>query len=174
MRPSLSVENRSVGISNKKQEEVHMLGKPKSENEEDLLEPNPISERPRTIIGEQISVKGSIRGQEDLLVQGSVEGGIDLEGHHVTVGTHGQLEGDVHADNVTISGQVVGNVKVLDKVEITKEAEFNGEIKAKRISVEEGAFLKATIELEREPQAKVDSEPSKEPIALVGEAERRA
>ena len=67
------------------------------------------------------------------------------------------MEGEINADNVTISGRLSGNIKALDKVEITKEADFDGEVKAKRISVEDGAYLKAVIELDKEPEKKAVS-----------------
>ena len=109
----------------------------------------------RTIIGNQIFIEGVIRGKEDLLIDGSVKGSIELNAHHLTVGPKGQVNAEVHAEHVTISGKLVGNIKATGRVEITKAADFNGEIKAKSISVEDGAFLKAVIELEREPEKKV-------------------
>jgi cytoskeletal protein CcmA (bactofilin family) len=136
----------------------------------------------RTIIGEKISVEGGIHGGEDLVIEGSVKGSIELEKHHLTVGPKGHVEAEIHANNVTISGQLVGNIKALGKVEITKEADFNGEIKAKRIAVEDGAYLKAVIELEREPRDKgiaaikpteqTTPSPTKEPITLAKEVDK--
>ena len=114
----------------------------------------PIARPDKTVIGENISIEGDIRGREDLLIQGSVKGSVQLEKHHLTVGPKGQVEAEINADSVTISGQLIGNIKALGKVEITREADFTGEIKAKRISVEDGAYLKAVIELEREPEVK--------------------
>ena len=71
-----------------------------------------------------------------------------------------------------------GNIHATGRVEITKAADFNGEIKAKSISVEDGAYLKAVIEMEREPtqkavplgktEVKASSEPTKEPFILTG------
>ena len=113
-----------------------------------------VSKPEKTIIGENISIEGDIRGREDLLIQGSVKGSVQLEKHHLTVGPKGQVEAEINADSVTISGRLIGNIKALGKVEITREADFTGEIKAKRISVEDGAYLKAVIELEREPEKK--------------------
>lgn len=105
-----------------------------------------------TTIGENISIEGSIQGKEDLIIEGSIKGNVELEGHHVTVGKKGQMEGEIHADDVTVKGRLVGNIKASGKVDITQEADFNGEIKAKNLSVEDGAYLKAVIELE--PQKK--------------------
>jgi len=111
----------------------------------------------KTFIGENISAIGQIQGEEDLLIEGFVKGKIVLEKNHVTVSSKGKVEGEMLAENVTISGRMVGNVRALDKAKITKEADFDGEIKAKRISVEDGAYLKVDIELEREPQKNTES-----------------
>ena len=140
-------------------------------------EPNarPVSNEEKTVIGQHISVEGVIRGKANLVIEGSMKGSIELEKHQVTVGAKGKVEAEIHADNITISGQLVGNIKAQGKVEITKEADFTGEIKAKRISVEDGAYLKAVIELEREsekkdaisarPVGQTTAEPDKSPKA---------
>ena len=109
----------------------------------------PNSASTKTIIGEHISINGDMRGEGDLVMEGSVKGSVNLEKYHLTVGSKGQVDAQIHAGNVTISGRLTGKITALDKVAITKDAVFNGEIKAKRISVEDGAYLKATIELER-------------------------
>jgi cytoskeletal protein CcmA (bactofilin family) len=137
----------------------------------------------RTIIGEKIAIDGAIRGREDLFVEGSVKGRIEAEAHHLTVGPRGQVEAEIQAANVTISGRLVGNINATGRVKITKEADFNGEIKAKSISVEDGAYLKAVIELKREPdkkpvpvakpEEKSASEPLKEPFTLAGKSNKR-
>lgn len=161
-----------------------MLKKTKTEKNAAAPTSNTFSVAGKTIIGEQVSIEGSIQGREDLVIEGAVKGSIRLEKYHLIVGPKGKVEAEIHAGNVTISGRVTGNIRAQDKVDITKEADFNGEIKAKRISVEDGAYLKAVIEVVREePQKKaapagkaVDmaaSGASKEPITLAGEAEKR-
>ena len=137
----------------------------------------------KTVIGEQISIEGSIHGKENLLIEGSMKGRIELEEHQVIVGSKGQVEAEIHAKDVTISGRMTGNIQALGKVEITRAAEFNGEVKARRISVEDGAYIKAVIELDREdkkkalPVSKPDlqvasSGSNQEPIALSGGADK--
>ena len=136
----------------------------------------PSSASTQTLIGEHISINGDIRGEGDLVIEGSVKGSVMLEKYHLTVGSKGQVDAEIHAGNVTVSGRLTGNITALDKVAITRDADFNGEIKAKRISVEDGAYLKAAIELEREPQIKAvpvgkpvnakASESQKEPLSL--------
>lgn len=108
----------------------------------------------KTIIGEGVTIEGTIRARENLVLEGTVKGKIELEHHHLMVGTKGRVEADIYANSITVSGKMVGGIKCKDNIVITKDADFNGEIKAKRISVEDGAFLKAVVELEREPRKK--------------------
>jgi len=113
--------------------------------------PNLEKKEEKTIIGEHITIEGNIRGEGHLLIEGSMKGNIEMEKHNFSLGSKGRFEGEIQAQNVSISGQMVGNIKTQGKVEITKEADFLGEIKAKSISVGDGAYFKGTIELDREP-----------------------
>jgi len=164
-----------------------MLKKTKNENIDLTRAPSPIPEgvpssvsaAGKTIIGKQLSIEGGIHGGEDLVIEGTVKGNIELGKFHLTIGPKGKVEAEIMAGNITISGQLKGNIKAIDKVEITKDADFNGEIKARRISVEDGACLKAVIDVEREPQpvGKAIDSPvpgaGKAPIPLVSEADKR-
>ena len=102
-----------------------------------------------TCVGETISIEGSISGKGNLIIQGKIKGNIDLNDYQCTVGTKGDVEADIQAQKVTISGKMKGNVIAREKVEITESGDFEGEIKAKRISVEDGAYMKAVVELEK-------------------------
>ncbi|HUV77907.1 MAG TPA: polymer-forming cytoskeletal protein [Desulfobacterales bacterium] len=136
----------------------------------------------KTVIGDQISIEGAIRGKENLLIEGSVKGSIEVKAHHLTVGVKGQVEAEILAANVTVSGRLAGNINATGRVEITKEADFNGQIKARSISVEDGAYLKAVIEMDREPlksvspsgkpEEKTSFEPIKEPLILAGKGSK--
>jgi len=108
----------------------------------------------RTVIGENIFIEGDIRGEENLLLEGSIKGNIDMGRHNFIIGSKGRFEGEILAQNLGVSGQLVGNVKIQEKVKFTKEADFVGNIKAKSISVEEGAYFKGFVELDREPHRK--------------------
>jgi len=116
--------------------------------------PNLEKKDEKTIIGEHISIEGNIRGEGDLLIEGSMKGNIELEKHNFALGSKGRFEGDIQAQNVSISGQMSGKIKTQGRVEITKEADFSGDVKAKSISVGDGAYFKGTIELDREPHRK--------------------
>jgi cytoskeletal protein CcmA (bactofilin family) len=108
----------------------------------------------KTIIGEHSSIEGSIRGEVDLQIEGSMKGNIELGKHNFRVGPSGRMDGEITARNVSVSGEFKGNIKSHEKVEVTREADFYGEIKAKSISVEDGAYIKGVIELDREPNRK--------------------
>jgi cytoskeletal protein CcmA (bactofilin family) len=124
--------------------------------EKKTLSPIPQSETrtETTIIGENITIEGDIRGAEHLVIEGSMKGNIQMEKHDFTVGSKGRVEGEINAQNVKVSGQMIGNIKTQGKVEITKEADFMGEIRARSISVEDGAYFKGSIELDKEPHRK--------------------
>ena len=107
-----------------------------------------------TVIGENISIEGNIHGAEHLVIEGSMNGNIEMDKHNFTIGSKGRVEGEINAQNVKVSGQMIGNIKTQGKVEITKEADFMGDIKAKSISVEDGAYFKGSIELAKEPHRK--------------------
>jgi len=116
--------------------------------------PRPETTAEKTVIGENISVEGNIRGDEHLVIEGSMKGNIEMEKHNFTVGSKGRVEGEINAQSIRVSGQLIGNIKTKGKVEITKEADFMGDIRAKSISVEDGAYFKGSIELDREPHRK--------------------
>jgi cytoskeletal protein CcmA (bactofilin family) len=116
--------------------------------------PHPETNARQTVIGENISIEGNIRGDEHLVIEGSMKGNVAMEKHNFTVGSKGRVEGEINAQNVKVSGQMVGNIKTQGKVEITKEADFIGDIRTKSISVEDGAYFKGSIELDKEPHRK--------------------
>jgi cytoskeletal protein CcmA (bactofilin family) len=114
-----------------------------------------------TLIGEHIAIEGIIRADEDIVIEGTVKGSIEAKSHQLTVGIKGKVEADIKAEDVIISGRMVGNILAHGKVQVLKSADFNGQIKAKRIAVEDGAYIKATIELERDAK---DHPPAQKPI----------
>jgi cytoskeletal protein CcmA (bactofilin family) len=122
-----------------------------SEEEKRLLVPSSVSGAESTVIGKHIFIEGSISGAEHLVIDGTMKGSIELKKHNFSIGSKGRFEGEIDAQNVSISGEVNGDVKTPGKVQITKEADFIGEIKANTISVEDGAYFKGAIELQRKP-----------------------
>ena len=116
--------------------------------------PVPTASEEKTTIGQNISIEGQIRGDEHLVIEGSMKGNVHMEKHNFTVGPNGRVDGEIRAQNVSISGQLRGTINALGSVEVTKDADFYGDIKAKSISVQDGAYFKGSIELNREPHRK--------------------
>lgn len=101
------------------------------------------------IIGQGITIRGNLTGEEPLIIEGRVEGTITLR-NHLTVEGSGIVYADIEAENLTIKGQVNGNIVVQQAVAILSSAKVVGNIKAPRIIIEEGALFKGGIEMEFE------------------------
>lgn len=130
--------------------------------------PSPSAPAARNLscLGASLEIKGKISGDEDLQIDGKVEGAIALNGQKLTVGRSGQLNSEIFARDVIVYGNVTGNVHASDRVEIKKDGSVTGDITTARISVEDGAYFKGRIEIERNKQHS-SSDSSSEP-ALVG------
>ena len=106
-------------------------------------------------IGIGLRIKGQISGNEDLDVEGSIEGPIQLGEGKLTVGTGGNLTGDVTAREVIIHGSLTGNLQVRDRLEIKSDGSAVGDVVTDRILIEDGAHFKGSIEIgqKRVPQS---------------------
>jgi cytoskeletal protein CcmA (bactofilin family) len=100
-------------------------------------------------IGKSVVIKGELSGSEDLYVDGQVDGSIALKGHSLTVGPNGQVKGSVDSKAVVVQGQLDGNIQASDRVDLRKSATVTGDIAAQRISIEEGAYLKGKVDIQR-------------------------
>lgn len=94
-------------------------------------------------------VKGELSGSEDLYVDGQVEGSISLRGQSLTVGPNGRVRANIEARNVVIHGTVDGDVHATDRVELRKSASLTGDISTLRIAIEDGAYFKGTIDIQK-------------------------
>jgi len=103
-------------------------------------------------LGANLVVKGDISGSEDLQVGGTVEGSISLQGQSLTIGPTAKLNSEVHAREVVVYGSVEGNLNARDRVEIKKDGSVMGVITTARISIEDGAYFKGRIEIDRANQ----------------------
>lgn len=108
-------------------------------------------------IGKSVVIKGELSGSEDLYVDGTVEGKIELRGHSLTVGPNGNVKADVSAKAVVIQGKLDGSINASDRVELRKSAVVNGDLSTQRVAIEEGAFLKGKVEIQREAVKAVSS-----------------
>lgn len=117
---------------------------------------NATAERATGWLGSSLEVKGEISGTEDLLIEGSVEGLIQLDEGKLTVGTAAKLTADINAREVVVYGYVHGNVHAKRKIEIKKGGSVNGNLTTAQIMIEEGADFKGKIEIVRSTMKEAD------------------
>jgi cytoskeletal protein CcmA (bactofilin family) len=96
-----------------------------------------------------LRVKGEVSGEENLQIDGALEGSVHLEHHRVTVGAGAQVNADIVAREVVVYGQVRGNLQASDRIEIKKDGSVIGDLTTARIVIEDGAYFKGSIEIER-------------------------
>jgi cytoskeletal protein CcmA (bactofilin family) len=107
-------------------------------------------------LGASLRVKGTITGTEDLLIDGSVEGLIQLDEWKLTVGTTAKLTADINARDVVVYGSVKGDVRAKGRIEIKKEGSVIGNLTTAQIMIEDGADFKGTIEIDRSMPKEID------------------
>src|SRR5438270_2215335 len=98
-------------------------------------------------IGRTVVIKGEVSGSESLYVDGRIEGSITFKDHRVTVGRNGVVQANIAAREVVIMGKVTGNVECSDRVDIRSEGSLTGDVVSARISVEDGAMLRCSVQL---------------------------
>jgi cytoskeletal protein CcmA (bactofilin family) len=104
-------------------------------------------------IGKSVSIKGELSGNEDIYVDGQLEGSIQLPGNSVTVGPNGRVKANIAAKNLTVGGTLDGNVHASERTELRKTAVVNGDVQTRRIAIEEGAYFKGKLEILGDPKA---------------------
>lgn len=100
------------------------------------------------MIGPSIKIKGEVSGDEDLVIQGKVEGTIDLKTNELSVGQSGQVFADIKAKIVRIEGEVTGDITGNENVVISKSGNVRGNIVAPRVTLEDGAIFKGSIDMD--------------------------
>ncbi len=100
-------------------------------------------------LGASLLVKGEISGNEDLHIDGSVEGLVQLDDRKLTVGATAKLTADVVAREVVVYGTIKGNLRARDRIEIKKDGSVVGDLTTARIMIEDGAYFKGSIEIDR-------------------------
>lgn len=112
----------------------------------------PLSSRAVACISQGIRIKGEITGREDLFVDGEIEGRIQVTEGTVTVGPNGRVQGQTEAREVAVRGLVDGNIAGTDRVHIWHTGKTKGDIRAKRIAIEDGAVVRGKLETLRNKQ----------------------
>lgn len=128
-----------------------------SSRQDEFVTPSVPGEFKSSVIGKTLLIKGKIRANEEIVVDGRIEGNVNVK-HRVIVGKSGIVKADIEANEVIIQGRVDGNVKAVSKVEIFPEGVLNGNIVSQRVVLAEGAILKGNIDMSVREEKKVVSE----------------
>ena len=100
-------------------------------------------------IGKSIFIRGELTGNEDLTIEGNVDGKIELKDHNLIVGSTGKIQAEIHAKSVNIQGEVTGNVRAEDRIEIATSGTVKGDLVAPRIVIADGARFKGSVDMEK-------------------------
>ncbi len=103
---------------------------------------------PASVIGPSIHIKGDLTGQEDLVIQGRVEGEVKLKSNNVTVGKDGRIRADIYGRSVHVEGEVKGHLYGEQEVVIRASGKVQGDIVSPRVVLENGSNFKGSIDME--------------------------
>ena len=109
--------------------------------------------RAAATIGPSIQISGDVTGNEDVRIEGRVEGTINLSDNVLTVGKEGQINATVTARAIFVEGQVEGDLKSVEQIVVRSSGNVRGNIVAPRVTLEDGCKFKGSIDMD-------DSEPS--------------
>lgn len=121
----------------------------------------------RAVLSPSIVLRGEVSGDEDLVIEGRVEGKITLRQNVVTVGAKGRVAAEIHARAVLVDGEVDGNVNAEEQVVLRKTSRVRGDVVAPRVTIEDGARFKGSIDME--PKQRANPAPAPAPRPAVKE-----
>lgn len=100
-----------------------------------------------TVIGKSVIVRGELSGNEDLFMDGDLEGTITLTESRLTIGPNARVKADLNVRDLVVFGQLTGNVRASGRIDLRQSAVVSGDIFASRLSIEESAVIKGRVEL---------------------------
>jgi len=106
------------------------------------------------VIGRSIKINGDVRGDEDLRIEGDVSGTVELKNSALTIGKEGRVKADVYARSIAVDGEIRGDLYAAERVSVHVNARVQGNIIAPKVSIEEGAHFKGSIEMDPAAAAK--------------------
>jgi cytoskeletal protein CcmA (bactofilin family) len=113
-------------------------------------EPSPPPDRPPARLGPSVTIRGDLTGEEDLLVEGQLQGEVVVRQHSVTVGRSGRVEADVYGKRVVVEGEVTGNLYGVEEVVIRQAGSVKGSAVSPRVTIESGASFRGQIDMQSE------------------------
>jgi len=160
--PQTGYPDQRNSFSNQPSKPASAAWEDKSAMSTDAMRPlGATADRATARLGASLHVKGEISGNEDLLIDGSVEGLVQLDERKLTVGPTARVTADIIAREVVVYGTVQGNLRAKERIEIKKDGSVNGDLTTARIMIEDGAYFKGSIEIDKS----AEKEPSSQPFA---------
>ncbi len=133
-----------------------------------MPQPSPVSRTPvsqprdqQALIGPTVVIKGDLTGEEDLLIEGRLEGKIEARRHKVTIGKNGRIKGDIYAKMIMIEGTVEGNSYGEEQLIVRQSGNVRGNIVAPRVALEDGSNFKGSIDMTPKERTGVAPSPDK-------------
>ena len=111
------------------------------------------------MIGPTILIKGDLTGEEDLLIDGRVEGRVELRKHNITIGKNGRVKADLYGKVITVEGEVHGNLYGEEQLILRQSSTVRGNILAPRVVLEDGANFKGSIDMSSKEGAQREKAP---------------
>lgn len=105
-------------------------------------------------IGRSVVIRGELTGNEDLYLDGEIEGNINLRDHKLVIGPNGKIKASITARDVVVHGSVEGNVSGSERVELKRACSLTGDVNTQRIVIEDGAFFKGAIDIKEHRDSK--------------------
>lgn len=158
---------------NQMKESVGKWGKNDEASEQDEKSPigstrtkiKPSTSKTAAMIGPSIRINGDLVGEENLIIQGTVEGTINLHNNALTIGENGRVHADIRATTINVEGELRGDLFGSEKVIIRKTGNVKGNITAPRVTLEDGAMFKGSIEMDPKSVSSLDTADEKSAIA---------
>lgn len=126
-------------------------------------------------IGKSVVIKGDLSGSEDLTIEGTVEGKIELRQNVLTIGANGKIKAQVFAKIVVVQGEVTGNITATERVDIRDNGSVDGDLAAPRIAIADGAHFRGSIDMQRGGAKGAEAKPAEvKPVAAPAPAAQAA
>ena len=144
---------------------MSMFKKADADDERDVASPpkigdaRPVRSRNVSVIGPTLVFKGELSADEDLIIEGKIEGTIAHHKKHLTVGKQGRVKADIHASSVIIEGRLVGDIHSEGVVSLANGADVKGNIFCARIVMEDGARFAGKIDMGEPPKVVAPKKP---------------
>jgi cytoskeletal protein CcmA (bactofilin family) len=107
-------------------------------------------ENPTSMVGTAVKIGGEIHCEQDLFIDGEVNGTMFVPKHKLTIGPSARVKADIKAHNVVIAGSVEGKIEASERIELRNRCRITGDIRSPRVMIEDGALVKGTVEVTRQ------------------------